>query len=255
MSPWSPLTPLAGGSVHLSGAPSARVRRFRRPARGRPPPLVSFPDHHSGVYEHAHVRRRHRLSRCHPRRRHGRTRPRGHRRRHRRGEDRPPRQGRGAVLRARPARAAVGQRRQRPAALHHVDGRGGGVRRPALRLCRHAAEEGRVRRRRQLRRRGRRLARASTCARARRWWASRRCRPVRRPAWRRQIDGGRRRAGVEPGVPARGFRGQGHAAPRPHRRRRRGGQGPRGDHRGLRAHPRRGRHAAASSPTSRPPSW
>ena len=59
---------------------------------------------------------------------------------------------RGAVLRARPARAAAQEPGHRPAALHHRLRRGRRVRRRALRLRRHPAAARRVRRRPALRR-------------------------------------------------------------------------------------------------------
>ena len=59
---------------------------------------------------------------------------------------------------------------------------------------------------------------------ARSWSASRPCRSAPRPRLRERLGAlappRRRRAGVEPGVPARGLRGRGHAAPRPARVRR-----------------------------------
>ena len=61
--------------------------------------------------------------------------------------------------------------------------------------------------------------RRRTCDRVRSSSASRPCRSAPPRGWRAQARGGRRRPGVEPGVPARGLRGRGHAAPGPHRAR------------------------------------
>ena len=162
------------------------------------------------------------------------------------------------VLRARPARAAGQAHRLRPAAVHHRLRRGGRVRRRALRLRGHPAEAGPVRRRPDLRRGGVPLAGPAPEPAARWWSASPPSRPAPRCGWPRccaelrPAPGGR--AGLEPGVPARGLRRRGHPAPGPA---------------GLRGAQRVGRADAArrpsrrssrparrsSSPTSPPPSW
>ncbi len=174
-------------------------------------------------------RDRHRLSRRHPRRGHGRARLRGPRPGRRPREDRHAAAGRGPDVRARSRGPAAQARRRdrgllRPAALH--DGLRGGrrLRRRALRVREHPAAARRVRRRHELRELRDRLAGPA---------------PDRSRAGRRQVHGagghggpsrrlpGRARAGrrgrgagLEPGVPARGLRGRRHPAPGPDRGRR-----------------------------------
>ena len=205
-----------------------------------------------------HLGDRLRLPRSRARRLHGRDRARGRRRRRRRG------QGRRARRRARrrssspgcpscSAALATGRLRfttdiaeAAGADVHFV-------------VRRHAAAQRRVRRRPHLRRRRGRRARSRTSPTATSSSASRPCRSAPRrgsPALRGR--GARRRdAGVEPRVPARGLRRQGHPAPRPprlRRARRRRGRGSRAARRGLR-HRRSATAPRWSSPTSRPPSW
>ena len=114
----------------------------------------------------------------------------------------------------------------RPAALHHLDcAEAGRLRRRALRLREHPAEARRVRLRHVLRRRRLRVARPAPDT-ARRWSsASPPCRSAARTRLAARLAGagpGRRgrRAGLEPGVPARGLRRPGHPAPGPDRGRR-----------------------------------
>nr|WP_284289999.1 hypothetical protein [Angustibacter aerolatus] len=198
------------------------------------------------------LRRRYRLPRCRARRLHGRPGPRRRRGRRRRRQDRAARRGEGAVLRARPARACssgpwppaacgsapttpsladrdvhfvcVGtpQRKGENAAdLTYVDSAFG---EPG-----QAPVVGDARRRQVDRAGGHRGPPAGHAARDR---------PGRR----------RRHAGLEPGVPARGLRGEGHAAPRPPGLRRGGRRGRRAGHRAARRGVRDDdlrRHAAA----------
>ena len=166
-------------------------------------------------------------------------------------------QGEAPVLRARPARDPRGGHRVGPPALHHRHGRGA-RRRRALRRRRHPAAEGRLRRRPDLRRRGRSTdslpylrpgdivagkstVPVGTAARSRR---ARRPRPARRSCGTPSSSAraGRSRTPIDPdrlvaGVP----------------RRRRGRARRRHPARGL--PPRRSRRARrSSSPTTRPPS-
>ena len=134
----------------------------------------------------------------------------------------------------------------------------GGLRRRPLRLREHPAAARRVRRRHVVRRRRDRLPRpAPHRPRPRRRQVDRAGR-LRRPARRlpRRARAGRRgrRAGLEPGVPARGLRGAGHAAPGPDRGRRAQRAGGEAAARGVRD-AGRPRARRSSSPTSRPPSW
>ena len=193
-------------------------------ARGQPAPYTPV---------HADLRLRLRLPRRRARRLHGLARPRGGGRRRHRGAGRvaggrPP-----AVPRAGSRGAARRGAGDRAAGVHHRP-RARRGRRRALHLRRDAPEAQRERRRPDLRPvRGRQHPAAAQAGR-------RRGRQVHRAGGHRRVGGrphrgarARRRAGLEPGVPPRGPRRRGHAAPRPA---------------GLRLPRRRGRHAGGERP-------
>ena len=192
----------------------------------------------------SHDRDRHRLPRCHPRRVHGRARASrswARRRRRRRSTALSRRRGCRSTSPASTELLRTQPRHRPAAASRRRYDEIAAVRRRPLHLRRHAAER---------RARTPPTSATSTPRRAR----SRRCSPA--PPGRRQVDGAgrhgraarraprragpgrrRRRAGLEPRVPARGLRGRGHAAPGPARVRRRSATGPtpRAPARGLRA--------------------
>ena len=208
-----------------------------------------------------HHRDRHRLPRRHPRRGHGRARPRGPRPRRRPREDRAAVRRRRPVLRARAARAA----RARISTRAGCGSPPTRPRPPRSATCTSSAWAPR----------SSTAATRPTCP----TWTTRDRRrspphlgrpalvvgkstvPVghraaaRRPAARARAGRRRRRARLEPGVPARGLRRQGHPAPGPARLRRRRRREAEATLRAVYAAGDRARARRWSSPTCRPPSW
>ena len=169
-------------------------------------------------------------------------------------------QGRVPMLRTRPRRPARPERRVRPAAVHRLLRRGRGVRRPPLRLRRHAPAAREPGRRREPGRGRDRGTRAP---------------PRPASAGRRQVDGpGRhRRADGANGSPTlapaggeamlawnpeflrEGYAVRGHAAPRPDRDRASSDSRAEKLLRDFYAADDRRRARRSWSPTTRPPSW